>query len=187
MTTVINSTIASSLPSNAIPYIAKEWGVTSSTEKVLPISTFLIGVFLTFPISPLCLMLTLLQATYSVWTSPGAFFHAILLSGFADIFLGPILWAPLSEQFGRRGITTLTFLLFTIWTLACALAPNWPAFLVFRLFVGIFASAPIAVVTGIMADIYPRPEARGRAMAIFMAVRDGSIGLYICNDANDVL
>lgn len=43
MTTVINSTIASSLPSNAIPYIAKEWGVSSSTEKVLPISTFLIG------------------------------------------------------------------------------------------------------------------------------------------------
>lgn len=128
MTTVINSTIASSLPSNAIPYIAKEWGVSSSTEKVLPISTFLVG-----------------------------------------YIFGPILWAPLSEQFGRRGITTLTFLLFTLWTLACALAPNWPAFLVFRLSVGIFASAPIAVVTGIMADIYPRPEARGRAMAAFMA------------------
>lgn len=86
----------------------------------------------------------------------------------------------MSEQFGRRGITTLTFVLFTLWTLACALAPNWPAFLVFRLFVGIFASAPIAVVTGIMADIYPRPEARGRAMAAFMAVRVSLVFFYSC-------
>lgn len=79
MTTVMNSTIASSLPSNAIPYIAKEWGLDSSTEKVLPISTFLIGVFLISPISPLCLTLILLQATSSVWTAPGAFPHSILV------------------------------------------------------------------------------------------------------------
>lgn len=43
MTTVINSTMGSSLPSNAIPYFTAEWHVTSETEKVLPISVFLIG------------------------------------------------------------------------------------------------------------------------------------------------
>lgn len=43
MATVINSTMASSLPSNAIPYLAEEWGISSTTEKVLPISMFLIG------------------------------------------------------------------------------------------------------------------------------------------------
>ncbi|CAN8104551.1 unnamed protein product [Discula destructiva] len=128
MCTVINSTIGSSLPSNAIPFIATQWGINSTAEKVLPISTFLTG-----------------------------------------YVFGPILWAPLSEQFGRRWITMVTFMMFCLWTLACALAPSWPAFLVFRLFVGIFASAPIAVVTGIVADIYPSPQSRGRAMAAFMA------------------
>ncbi|KAK2610202.1 hypothetical protein N8I77_003652 [Diaporthe amygdali] len=59
--------------------------------------------------------------------------------------------------------------MFCTWTLACALAPNWPAFLVFRLFVGTFASAPIAIVAGIMADIYGEHRTRGRAMAVFMA------------------
>ena len=81
------------------------------------------------------------------------------------------MWAPLSEQYGRRYITIVTFVVFTIWTLACGLAPNWPAFLVFRLLSGAFASAPIAVVTGIFADIYGDPVVRGRGMAAFMAVR----------------
>ena len=54
--------------------------------------------------------------------------------------------------------------------MACALAPNWPAFLVFRLFCGTFASAPIAIVTGVLADIYDNPVTRGRAMAMFMVM-----------------
>ena len=84
--------------------------------------------------------------------------------------LGPVGWAPMSEQFGRRWLTVGTFFIFCIWTMACALAPNWPAFLVFRLFVGVFAGAPIAIVTGIMADMYGEPRSRGRAMAVFMVV-----------------
>ncbi|XDG03699.1 hypothetical protein ABKA04_003314 [Annulohypoxylon sp. FPYF3050] len=43
MTTVLNSTMGSSLPSMAIPYMMKEWGITSQTQSILPISTFLMG------------------------------------------------------------------------------------------------------------------------------------------------
>lgn len=43
MLTVINTTMGSSLPSMAIPYMTREWGVTSDIQKVLPISTYLIG------------------------------------------------------------------------------------------------------------------------------------------------
>ncbi len=43
MSTIINSTMGSALPSNAIPYITQEWGVTSQPLKVLPISMYLIG------------------------------------------------------------------------------------------------------------------------------------------------
>ena len=84
--------------------------------------------------------------------------------------LGPVVFAPLSESYGRRWIMIITFVFFTIFTMACAVAPNWPSFLVFRLLCGITASSPIAVVGGLFADIYDDPITRGRAMAFFMAV-----------------
>ncbi|KAL9027731.1 MAG: hypothetical protein Q9196_003788 [Gyalolechia fulgens] len=83
--------------------------------------------------------------------------------------LGPVVFAPLSETYGRRIIMVSTFALFNIFTLACAVAPNWPFFLVFRLLCGITASSAIAVVGGLFADIYNDPTSRGRAMAFFMA------------------
>lgn len=83
--------------------------------------------------------------------------------------LGPLFFGPLSESFGRRIITVSSFAIFTLFTLACAVAPTWPAFLVFRLFCGITASSAIAVVGGLFADVYGDPVTRGRAMAIFMA------------------
>lgn len=64
-----------------------------------------------------------------------------------------------------------SFVGFTLFTMACALAPNWPAFLVFRLFCGVNASSAIAVVGGLYADVFGDPVIRGRAMAIFMVVR----------------
>jgi multidrug resistance protein len=87
--------------------------------------------------------------------------------------LGPIFWAPLSEQYGRRHLTLCAFSLFTIFTIACALARSWASFLVFRLFTGIFASAPLAVAAGIFADIFPTPQERGRSMALFMVTTLG--------------
>ena len=63
-----------------------------------------------------------------------------------------------------------TFATYTTFTLACAVAPNWPALLIFRLVAGISASSPIAVVGGMFADVYDDPVTRGRAMALFMAV-----------------
>ena len=66
-----------------------------------------------------------------------------------------------------------SFVFFNIFTMACAVAPNWPSFLIFRLLSGICASSAIAVIGGLYADIYNNPVARGRAMAIFMAVSWG--------------
>jgi MFS family permease len=92
---------------------------------------------------------------------------SIFLIGYV---LGPLLWGPLSEHLGRRNLTIATFLAFTLFTMACALAPSWPALLIFRLFCGVLASAPIAVVAGILADVFGDARTRGRAFAIFMCV-----------------
>ena len=91
---------------------------------------------------------------------------------------GPLVFGPLSEEYGRKIIMVPTFLLFIAGTLGCALAPNWPAFLIFRFLAGIGASCPIMIVGGIYADIFDDPVSRGRAMAVFMA------GSVPANDAS---
>ncbi|MCJ1361943.1 hypothetical protein MMC16_001044 [Acarospora aff. strigata] len=82
---------------------------------------------------------------------------------------GPLLFGPLSETYGRKQIMTVTFCFYTVFTLACAVAPTWPSLLVFRLIVGISAACPVSVVGGLYADIFSDPVKRGRAMAMFMA------------------
>ena len=81
-----------------------------------------------------------------------------------------MVWAPLSEQYGRRDITISSFAMFSVFTMACALSPNWGGFISFRLLTGIFASGPIATAAGIFADIYDDPRIRGQGMAMFMVV-----------------
>jgi multidrug resistance protein len=124
---VINSTLASSLPSGGINEIAKYFKITNQLQLVLPISIFLIG-----------------------------------------YVVGPILCGPLSENYGRKPVMIISFLLYTAFTLGCALAPNWPVLLLFRWICGVMASAPIAVVGGLYADIFGEPRKRGVAMAVFM-------------------
>ena len=142
MVIVINSTMGSSLPSNAIPFIATYFNITSSAAEILPISMYLIG-----------------------------------------YVLGPILFGPLSETYGRRIIMSFTFILFTIFTMACALAPNYPALLIFRLLTGVNASSPIAVIGGVYADLFDDPVTRGRAMSVFIGVRLPFSFLTSCSQA----
>lgn len=85
--------------------------------------------------------------------------------------LGPILFGPLSGKYGRRPVMIWTFVGYTIFSLACAVAPNFAAIVIFKLFSGIFAFSPTVVVGGMHVDIFPDPKTRGRSMAGFMAVR----------------
>ena len=84
--------------------------------------------------------------------------------------LGPMLCGPTSEAYGRKIPLQVAFVLFTIFMMACAVANSYPSLLVFRLIDGMAASAPIAVVGGVYADLYSDPTARGRLMAYYMAV-----------------
>ncbi|KAL1800919.1 hypothetical protein ACET3X_001261 [Alternaria dauci] len=91
---------------------------------------------------------------------------SIYLVGYA---CGPMLWGPLSESYGRKGTMVVSFGIFTVFSIASALAPNFAALVIFRLLVGVGGSCAISVVGGICADIYHNPKYRGRSMAIFMA------------------
>lgn len=82
--------------------------------------------------------------------------------------VGPCLFAPLSEEVGRKPVYTVTLALALIFILPCGLAQNIATLLIGRLLDGIFFSAPMTLIGGSLADIWEASE-RGKAMAIFSA------------------
>lgn len=92
---------------------------------------------------------------------------SLYLVGFA---LGPLIFGPLSEHVGRKPVLVGTFFGYLVFTLGCALSPNFAALLVFRLLTGLNAASPNAVLGGLYADILESPQTRGTAMALFMVV-----------------
>ncbi|CAF9925996.1 MAG: hypothetical protein ALECFALPRED_003270 [Alectoria fallacina] len=92
---------------------------------------------------------------------------SVFLAGYV---FGPLLFSPLSEMYGRRIIMISTFVGYTAFTLGCAMAPTWPALLVFRFFVGLCAAAPYTLGGGICADLYSNAAHRGLAIMVLMIV-----------------
>ncbi|KAF2111074.1 major facilitator superfamily domain-containing protein [Lophiotrema nucula] len=85
------------------------------------------------------------------------------LIGFAT---GPLLFAPLSEVFGRTIIFRVTLGLFVVFNVGCALAPNVESLLVFRFLCGFFGSPTVTNSGGCLADMW-RAEERSVPFALF--------------------
>ncbi|KAK3700455.1 hypothetical protein LTR37_015959 [Vermiconidia calcicola] len=79
---------------------------------------------------------------------------------------GPLLWAPLSEFYGRRWIFYGTFMGYFAFNFLCAFTPNFAGLLVGRFLTGTFASAALSNSPGVLVDIWG-PIDRGNAMALF--------------------
>ncbi|KAF3396407.1 hypothetical protein F1880_007184 [Penicillium rolfsii] len=82
---------------------------------------------------------------------------------------GPLIFAPLSEFYGRRYIFYITFVLYLAFTFLCAFPPNFASLLVGRFLTGTFVSAPLSNCPGVLADIWS-PLERANAMAGFSAM-----------------
>lgn len=91
--------------------------------------------------------------------------------------MGPLLMAPLSEMYGRVHIYNICNVLFTIFTVACALSTNMNMLIAFRFLAGAVGIAPITNGGGTIADIMA-PEKRGGAMAIWAMGREYSCGTH---------
>ncbi|KAI0777275.1 MFS general substrate transporter [Trametes elegans] len=72
----------------------------------------------------------------------------------AGTCVGTFLWSPLCEEYGRRPIYIAGFLLYTASQVGVALSQNGTAFQVFRLLGGIAVSAPMAIGSALLADIW---------------------------------
>ena len=88
---------------------------------------------------------------FSVNNVLGAFIVSIFVLG---QITGPLLVAPLSRAYGRLFIYRLGSLGFIIWNVACALAPNAGALLVFRFFAGCSAAGPLTLGRSSVEDMF---------------------------------
>jgi len=90
---------------------------------------------------------------------------ALFVLGFA---FGPIVWGPFSELYGRKIPLFAGYTAFAIFTIPVAVAQNIQTIMVCRFFGGFFASAPLAIVGGALADFFG-PVDRGVAVSLFGA------------------
>lgn len=81
-------------------------------------------------------------------------------------FLGPLVWAPLSEVLGRRGTFVYTFIPFTAFSCGVAGAPSFNAMLAFRFLAGTFGASAFTNAGGTISDMYTAKE-RGPKMGLF--------------------
>lgn len=78
----------------------------------------------------------------------------------------PLWWSAFSEQYGRRTIYLISFSMFTVFAVLCAISTNIAMLIVFRILSGGASASVQAVGAGTIADIW-EPRERGRAMSIF--------------------
>ncbi|VUC20114.1 unnamed protein product [Clonostachys rosea] len=95
--------------------------------------------------------------------SLGSFVVSVYVLGFAA---GPMIFAPLSEIYGRGVVYHSTNLCFLAFTIACAVAPTFSSLVGFRFLAGLFGSVPLTNGGGSIADMIHQ-EKRGAAMSAF--------------------
>ncbi|KAL4997258.1 major facilitator superfamily domain-containing protein [Aspergillus recurvatus] len=78
----------------------------------------------------------------------------------------PLWWSSFSERLGRRTIYIVSFALFVVFNVLCAISSSIAMLIVMRLLSGGASASVQAVGAGTIADIWETRE-RGRAMGIF--------------------
>lgn len=90
---------------------------------------------------------------------------SLFVLGFA---IGPLLWAPLSELFGRQLLFFGTYAMLTAFNAGAAASPNIGGLLAMRFLAGTFGASPLTNAGGVIADMFPAQQ-RGLGMSVFAA------------------
>nr|OQO28070.1 hypothetical protein B0A51_06620 [Rachicladosporium sp. CCFEE 5018] len=101
-----------------------------------------------------------IAAEFHVSTEVTVLVVSLYVLGFA---LGPLLWAPLSELFGRKVSMLPAMFVFSLFSIGTATSKSAAAVFITRFFSGVFGSAPVSNVSAALGDLY---EARARGIAV---------------------
>ncbi|KAK2601550.1 hypothetical protein QQS21_004868 [Conoideocrella luteorostrata] len=93
----------------------------------------------------------------------GSMTVSIYLLGYV---VGPIFIAPLSEIYGSKLVLTVSNIIFCVWQIGCALAPNIKTLIVCRFFCGVGGAACLTLGGSIIGELF-RPHQRGLAIGVW--------------------
>ncbi|RJE21414.1 transporter [Aspergillus sclerotialis] len=142
----------------------RNWSMTR--RSAISITSILLVVNATFASSSPSGCFESISQEFGVSTEVAGLTITLFLLGYCA---GPLIFAPLSEFYGRRWIFYISFALYLAFNFLCAFAPNLGALLVGRFLTGTFVSAPLSNSPGVLADLWD-PLQRANAMAAFSAM-----------------
>ena len=90
---------------------------------------------------------------------------SLFVLGFA---IGPLLWAPFSELYGRQILFIGTYAALTAFNAGAAGANSMATLIVLRFLAGAFGSSPLTNAGGVIADMF-HADQRGLGMSVFAA------------------
>ncbi|RAH42142.1 MFS transporter [Aspergillus brunneoviolaceus CBS 621.78] len=115
---------------------------------------------------------TQVDSEFHVGEEVGTLGTTLLLFGFG---LGPLIWAPISEVYGRKPAVLAPYFIAAIFSFGTATAKDLQTVMLTRFFTGFFGSAPVTNTGGVLSDIWTA-EQRGAAIVGYaMAVVGGPV------------
>lgn len=132
---------------------------------VITVSMAMMTMWITFASSVFSAATQVTAKEYGVSLEVTTLGTSLVIFGFA---VGPLIWAPMSELYGRRLPLFSGFAIFAIFQIPVAVAQNLQTILVSRFMIGFFGCSPLACMGGAMADIWD-PVDRAVAIAMFAA------------------
>ncbi|KAM0135024.1 hypothetical protein ACHAQE_006646 [Botrytis cinerea] len=135
----------------------KKWIITVILGLMTFVVTFASSVFSTATI--------VVAELYDVSEEVAVLGTSLFVLGFG---VGPLIWGPGSELFGRKVPLFFGYACFAIFQIPVAVAQNLATIMVCRFLGGVFASAPLAIIGGALADFFG-PVDRGVAVCVFAA------------------
>lgn len=143
-------------PQNPINWpVWKKWAVTMSLAWMSLWVTFASSVFSSATMAT--------AAKFHVSTEVMTLGTSVLLFGY---MLGPLIWGPLSELYGRRIPLFTGYIVFIIFQIPVAVAQNVETIMLCRFIQGTFGCSPLVVCGGALADFWD-PVNRAVAVAMF--------------------
>jgi MFS transporter, DHA1 family, multidrug resistance protein len=142
------------------------------TTILLSVTTFVV----TFASSVFSSAIRVVAVEFGVSDEVATLGTSLFVVGFA---VGPLIWGPLSELFGRKWPLLIAYGLFAIFQIPVATAHDLATIMICRFFGGVFASSPLGIVGGALADIwtasYRAAATAGFALAVFVGPAMGPI------------
>ena len=99
------------------------------------------------------------------WNLQPAELGWIVSIAFAGMALGAVAAGWLADRFGRKTVFAATMLVYSVFTGLCAFAPDLPALLLCRFFVGVGLGGQLPVAVSLVSEYAP-PKVRGRFIVL---------------------